>query len=179
MESALEEEDLEIAGSSRSDEKMKQIHNRAHSTLILSLSDSIPREISDEKTTLGIWNKVEALCMKKSLAHRLFLKKRLYTFSMKEGVSIYEHIDVFNKIILDLEGLESIKIGDKDKAFFLLSSLPKSYEGFVDTMLYGRTTLTLEDVKASLCSKEIQRHSGDLDQNPSEGLVAKAEKEER
>ena len=46
-------------------------------------------------------------------------------------------------------------------------------------MLYGRTTLTLEDVKASLCSKEIQRNSGDLDQNPSEGLVAKAEKEER
>ena len=43
-------------------------------------------------------------------------------------------------------------------------------------MLYGRTTLTLEDVKASLCSKEIQRHSGDLDQNPGEGLMVKAEK---
>ncbi|KAH9697805.1 Integrase catalytic domain-containing protein [Citrus sinensis] len=70
---------------------------------------------------------------------------------------------------ISIGGVESIKIGDKDKAFFLLSSLPKSYEGFVDTMLYGRTTLTLEDVKASLCSKEIQRHSGDLDQNPSEG----------
>ncbi|KAH9801638.1 hypothetical protein KPL71_001098 [Citrus sinensis] len=176
LEPALEEEDPETAGSSRSDEKMKQIHNRAHSTLILSLSDSILREISEEKTALGIWNKVEALCMKKSLAHRLFLKKRLYTFFMKEGVSIQEHIDVFNKIILDLEGVESIKIGDEDKAFFLLSSLPKSYEGFVDTMLYGRTTLTLEDVKASLCSKEIQRHSGDLDQNPGEGLMAKAEK---
>ncbi|KAH9782075.1 Integrase catalytic domain-containing protein [Citrus sinensis] len=104
--------------------------------------------------------------MKKSLAHRLFLKKRLYTFSMKEGVSIQEHIDVFNKIILDLEGVENIKIGDEDKTFFLMSSLPKSYERFVDTMLYGRTTLTLEDVKASLCSKEIQRHSRDLDQNP-------------
>ncbi|KAH9743388.1 hypothetical protein KPL70_003281 [Citrus sinensis] len=176
LESALEEEDSETAGSSRSDEKMKQIHNRAHNTLILSLSDSILREISEEKTALGIWNKVEALCMKKSLAHRLFLKKRLYIFFIKEGVSIQEHIDVFNKIILDLEGAESIKIGDEDKAFFLLSSMPKSYEGFVDTMLYGRTTLTLEDVKASLCSKEIQRHSGDLDQNPGEGLMAKAEK---
>ena len=88
LKSALEEEYPETAGSSRSDEKMKQIHNRAHSTLILSLSDSILREISEEKRALGIWNKVEALCMKKSLAHRLFLKKRLYTFSMKEGVSI-------------------------------------------------------------------------------------------
>ena len=102
LESALEEEDPETVGSSRSSEKMKHIHNRAHSTLILSLSDSILKEISDEKTALGIWNEVEALCMKKSLAHRLFLKKRLYTFSTKEGVSIQEHIDVFNKIILNL-----------------------------------------------------------------------------
>ena len=147
LESALEEDDLGDASSSVSDEKKRQIQNKAHSTLILSLSDSILREISEEKTALGIWNKVEALCMKKSLAHRLFLKKRLYTFSMREGVSIQEHIDNFNKIILDLEGVENVKITDEDKAFFLLSSLPKIYEGFVDTMLYGRTTLTLEDEK--------------------------------
>ncbi|KAH9762165.1 hypothetical protein KPL70_000710 [Citrus sinensis] len=160
LESALEEDDLGDASSSVSDEKKRQIQNKAHSTLILSLSDSILREISEEKTALGIWNKVEALCMKKSLAHRLFLKKRLYTFSMREGVSIQEHIDSFNKIILDLEGVENVKITDEDKAFFLLSSLPKIYEGFVDTMLYGRTTLTLEDVKASLSSKEIQKNNG-------------------
>ncbi|KAH9681573.1 Integrase catalytic domain-containing protein [Citrus sinensis] len=110
LELALEEEDPETAGSSRYDEKIKHIHNRAHNTLILSLR------------------------------------------------------------------VENIKICDEDKAFFLLSSLPKSYEGFVDTMLYGRTTLTLEDVKAFLCSKEIQRHSGDLEQNPGERLMAKVEK---
>ncbi|KAK9233056.1 hypothetical protein WN943_023305 [Citrus x changshan-huyou] len=103
LESALEEEDPETAGSSRSDEKIKQIHNRAQCTLILSLSDSILREISEEKIALGILNEMEPLCMKKSLAHRLFLKKMLYTFFMKKGVSIYEHIDVFNKIILDLK----------------------------------------------------------------------------
>ncbi|KAH9750670.1 hypothetical protein KPL71_013960 [Citrus sinensis] len=112
--------------------------------------------------------------MKKSLAHRLFLKKRLYTFSMREGVSIQDHIDTFNKIILDLEGVENVKISDEDKAFFLLSSLPKPYEGFVDTMLYGRTSLTLEDVKASLCSKEIQRNAND--ESNGEGLVARKEK---
>ncbi|KAH9670481.1 hypothetical protein KPL70_017006 [Citrus sinensis] len=106
LESDLKEEDPETAESSRSDEKMKHMHNRAHR-------------------------------------------------------------------------VERIKIGDEDKAFFLLSSLPKSYEGFVHTMLYERITLTLEDVKASLCSKEIQRHSGDLDQNLSEGLVAKAEKKKK
>lgn len=46
LESDLKEEDPETAESSRSDEKMKHMHNRAHSTLILSLSDSILRKIS-------------------------------------------------------------------------------------------------------------------------------------
>ncbi|KAH9801551.1 hypothetical protein KPL71_001080 [Citrus sinensis] len=174
LEYALEEDDPEAPSTSMSDEKRKQIQNRTHSTLILSLSDSILREISEEKTTLGIWNKVEALCMKKSLAHRLFLKKRLYTFSMREGVSIQDHIDTFNKIIIDLEGVENVKISDEDKAFFLLSSLPKPYEDFIDTVLYGRISLTLEDVKASLCSKEIQRNEND--ENSGEGLVARNEK---
>ncbi|KAH9651061.1 hypothetical protein KPL70_026606 [Citrus sinensis] len=175
LESALDEEDPEASTGSGIDDKRRQIQNRAHSTLILSLGDSILREISEEKTALGIWNKVETLCMKKSLAHRLFLKKRLYTFSMREGVTIQDHIDTFNKIILDLEGVENVKICDEDKAFFLLSSLPKSYEGFVDTMLYGRTTLTLEDVKASLSSKEIQKNC-ELETSNGEGLMARTEK---
>ncbi|KAH9659867.1 hypothetical protein KPL70_024018 [Citrus sinensis] len=175
LESALEEEDPEASTDSGIDDKKRQIQNRAHSTLILSLGDSILREIYEEKTALEIWNKVETLCMKKSLAHRLFLKKRLYTFSMREGVTIQDHIDTFNKIILDLEGVENVKICDEDKAFFLLSSLPKSYKGFVDTMLYGRTTLTLEDVKASLSSKEIQKNS-ELETSNGEGLIARTEK---
>ncbi|KAH9669015.1 hypothetical protein KPL70_021617 [Citrus sinensis] len=94
---------------------------------------------------------------------------------MREGVTIQDHIDTFNKIILDLEGVENVKICDEDKAFFLLSSLPKSYEGFVDTMLYGRTTLTLEDVKASLSSKEIQKNC-ELETSNGEGLMARTEK---
>ncbi|KAH9801739.1 Integrase catalytic domain-containing protein [Citrus sinensis] len=93
---------------------------------------------------------------------------------MREKVSIQDHNDTFNKIILDLEGVENVKISDEDKAFFMLSSLPKPYEGFVDTMLYGRTSLTLEDVKASLCSKEIERSENN--ESNSEGLVARKEK---
>ncbi|KAH9729176.1 protein kinase domain-containing protein [Citrus sinensis] len=75
-------------------------------------------------------------------------------------VLMQDHIDTFNKIILDLEWIENVKISDEDKAIFLLSYLPKSYEGFVNTMLFGRTTLTLEDVMASLSSKEIQKNNG-------------------
>ena len=54
LKSALEEEDPEAATGSVTDDKKRQILNRAYSTLILSLGDSILREMSEEKTSVGI-----------------------------------------------------------------------------------------------------------------------------
>ncbi|GJS00595.1 retrovirus-related pol polyprotein from transposon TNT 1-94 [Tanacetum coccineum] len=71
---------------------------------------------------------------------------------------ISEHIDEFNKIVLDLANIE-VKFEDEDLALLLLTSLPASYEHFVDTLLYGREALTLEDVMATLNSKEIKERS--------------------
>lgn len=56
---------------------------------------------------------------------------------MEEGSSLAIHIDNFNRIILDLEGI-NVKLENKDKAIILLSFLPPSYKHFVDTLLYGR-----------------------------------------
>ncbi|GJR47274.1 retrovirus-related pol polyprotein from transposon TNT 1-94 [Tanacetum coccineum] len=86
------------------------------------------------------------------------LKKKLYTLCMPAGRKISEHIDEFNKIVLDLANIE-VKFEDEDLALLLLTSLPASYEHFVDTLLYGREALTLEDVMATLNSKKIKERS--------------------
>nr|GEY43139.1 hypothetical protein [Tanacetum cinerariifolium] len=99
------------------------------------------------------------------------LREKLYTFYMPAGRKIFEHIDEFNKIALDLANIE-VKFEDEDLALLLLTSLPTSYEHFVDTLLYGREALTLEDVMATLNSKKIKERSkakGD----DSEGLYVK------
>ncbi|GJX43365.1 retrotransposon protein, putative, ty1-copia subclass [Tanacetum coccineum] len=96
--------------------------------------------------------------MTKSLANKLYLKKKLYTFYMPSGRKISEHIDEFNKIVLDLANIE-VTFEDEDLALLLLTYLPASYEHFVDTLLYGREALTLEDVMATLNSKEIKERS--------------------
>ncbi|KAH9685181.1 Integrase catalytic domain-containing protein [Citrus sinensis] len=75
---------------------------------------------------------------------------------MEEGNSLANHIDNFNTIILDLEDI-NVKLEDEDKAIILLSSLPLSYEHFVDTLLYGRQLITMADVKDSLSSKEVTK----------------------
>ncbi|GJZ81928.1 retrotransposon protein, putative, ty1-copia subclass, partial [Tanacetum coccineum] len=77
---------------------------------------------------------------------------------MPAGRKISEHIDEFNKIVLDLANIK-VKFEDEDLALLLLTSLPESYEYFVDTLLYGRKALTLDDAMATLNSKEIKERS--------------------
>nr|GEV42210.1 retrovirus-related Pol polyprotein from transposon TNT 1-94 [Tanacetum cinerariifolium] len=69
---------------------------------------------------------------------------------------VKDHLDTFNRIILDLQGV-GVKVDDEDQALILLCSLPSSYENFVDTMLYDRTTISVNDVKDALLSKELKR----------------------
>ena len=67
------------APSTSSSEKSAELEEKAHSSILLSLSDGVLREVADEETAAGLWKKLENLYMKKSLTNRLFLKQRLYT----------------------------------------------------------------------------------------------------
>lgn len=114
---------------------------KAHSVILLNLGDEVLREVAEEESAVGLWKKLETLYLKKSLANRLYVKKYLYTIHMEEGKYLRKHVDEFNKIILDLKNMD-IKINEEDSAILLLSFLPRSHEHFVDTMLYGKETLT-------------------------------------
>ena len=101
--------------SSSSGRDMKTINNKAHSTIILHLSDEVLREVSKEKTASGLWTKLKELFLKKSLAKRLSMKRKLYMFSMKDGTALKDHLDEFKKLILGLENV-NIDLEDEDKA---------------------------------------------------------------
>ncbi|GJZ22327.1 retrovirus-related pol polyprotein from transposon TNT 1-94 [Tanacetum coccineum] len=137
-------------------EAKAELNKKAHSAVILCLGNKVLREVTGETTAAGVWTKLETLYMTKSLANKLYLKKKLYTFYMPTGRKISEHIDEFNKIVLDLANIE-VKFEDEDLALLLLTSLPASYEHFVDTLLYGREALTLEDRFTSVMGKVKDR----------------------
>ncbi|GJZ26675.1 retrovirus-related pol polyprotein from transposon TNT 1-94 [Tanacetum coccineum] len=92
-----------------------ELNKKAHSAVILCLGNKNLREVTGETTAAGVWSKLETLFMTKSLANKLYLKKKLYTISMHAGRKISEHIDEFNKIILDLANIEEIKERSKAK----------------------------------------------------------------
>ncbi|GJT56507.1 hypothetical protein Tco_0991561 [Tanacetum coccineum] len=67
-----------------------------------------------------------------------------------------EHIDEFLKLVGDLAAINTV-ISNKDQALLLLTSLPSAYDNFMETWLYGRDTLKLEDVLATLKSRELKK----------------------
>ncbi|GJU66318.1 hypothetical protein Tco_1252577 [Tanacetum coccineum] len=84
-----------------------ELNKKAKSAVILCLGNKVLREVTGETTAVMVWSKLVTLYMKKSLANKLYLKKKLYTFYMPAGQKISKHIDEFNKIVLDLANIES------------------------------------------------------------------------
>ncbi|GKA86991.1 retrovirus-related pol polyprotein from transposon TNT 1-94 [Tanacetum coccineum] len=131
------EADLEDLPEDMEAQAKTELNKKSYSAVILCLGNKVLRDVTEEMTAAG---------------------KKLYTFSMLAGRKISEHIDEFNKIVLDLANIE-VKFEDEDLALLLLTSLPTSYEHFVDTLHLWREALTLEDVMATLNSKEIKERS--------------------
>ncbi|GKF02842.1 retrovirus-related pol polyprotein from transposon TNT 1-94, partial [Tanacetum coccineum] len=110
--------------------------------------------------------------MKKAYTTLLYLKKKLYTYYMSPCTKLGDHIDEFNKLILDLANI-NIEIEDEDQTLMLLTSLPPFYENFVETLLYGRESLTIEDVLATLNSRELKKRTEGTKEETGDGLYVR------
>nr|GEX17011.1 retrovirus-related Pol polyprotein from transposon TNT 1-94 [Tanacetum cinerariifolium] len=84
------------------------------------------------------------------------------------------HIDEFEfkKLILDLANTD-IEIEDEDQALILLTLLSSSYEKFVERLLYGRESLTMEDVLATLNSRELKKRTEGIKEKSGDGLYVR------
>ncbi|GJR60184.1 retrovirus-related pol polyprotein from transposon TNT 1-94 [Tanacetum coccineum] len=151
-----------------------ELNKKAHSAVILCLGNKVLKEVTREMTAAGVWSKLETLYWTKSLANKLYLKKKLHTFYMPTGRNISQHIDEFNKSILDLANIV-VKFKDEDLALLLLTSLPASYKHFVDTLLYGREALTLEDVMATLNSNQGESQDRSLEVEDSNFYICQSQ----
>ena len=64
------------SSSSLTPQQAVEIDNKAKSTIILSLRDFVIREVAKEKIVADLWAKLENVYMTKSLANRLYIKKK-------------------------------------------------------------------------------------------------------
>ena len=92
---------------------------------------------------------------------------------MTDGGDLLVHLNVFNRLISQLRSMD-VKVEEEDQALLLLSSLPRSYDYLVTTILYGKDTLKMEEVKTTLLSNETRSKS-----STSEGLMVKSTGQDR
>jgi hypothetical protein len=76
---------------------------------------------------------------------------------MSDGSSVMvECLNAFNNFLSQLLSMD-IKITKEDKCISLLCSLPDSWDNLVVAIGSNTTTLTLEDVIASILSEEMRK----------------------
>ena len=92
----------------------------------------------------------------KSIESRLQLKRRLYHFQMKRGISIDEYMNSYTKLLTDLINVD-VKIDEEDKAVIILNSLPKE-----ENKIYldqWKTIDNYNEVSAALVNYEVRRQN--------------------
>ena len=104
------------------------------------------------------------------------MKKKLFRFTYKEGTSIHNHLDAYDKTLADMRTLD-VKILDEGKALYLLNSLPDKYDHLSTTLLYGKKTISYEEVESRFSNNSIWKQDiHDTRDNPSSDTLAVKER---
>ncbi|GKC60939.1 retrovirus-related pol polyprotein from transposon TNT 1-94, partial [Tanacetum coccineum] len=143
------------------------VHKKAHNALILCLVNKVLSEVNKVDSVAGIWLKLKTLYMTKSLANKLYLKKKLFTFYMHSGKKLSEHIDEFNKLIGDLVNID-VDIDDQNQA--LMEWKKRTYAKDDGDGLFVRRRSDHRGSTEELLSKKNKKKStGFLKENVGQG----------
>ena len=114
--------------------------------------------VSCEDLSKKLWDKLGSLYQSKSIVNKLFLIKKLYLLRMSDGISVTEHLNEFNTMLIQLSSVD-IKITNEEKCINLLCSFLDSRDSLVVAIGSNTTTLVLEDVVSSLLLEEMRRNN--------------------
>ncbi|POM65545.1 Copia proteinlike putative [Phytophthora palmivora] len=108
------------------------------------------------KDAYDAWSRMEGHFEKKSLANKLFLRRRFFTTMMGEGDDVLEHI---NKVKTLAEQLDAVgaPVSEDDLVITLLASLSESYQFLITALESRADSLTWELVTSRLLHEDLKR----------------------
>jgi hypothetical protein len=139
-----------LAGMLR--EEWEKLERRERSMIRLCLADLVLLNVSGEDSAKKLWEKLGSLYQSKSLVNNFLLRRKLYLLRMSEDNLVTEHLNAFNTIISQLSFVD-IKITEEEKCISLLCSFSDSWDSLVMDIGSNSTTLSLEEMVASLPSE--------------------------
>ncbi|CAK8533687.1 unnamed protein product [Lathyrus sativus] len=72
---------------------------------------------------------------------------------MDEHTKVSDHLSVLNGIVSELETIR-VKTDDEDRVLRFIWPLPSSYEHIKHVLIYGKETLSFEEVASNIISEE-------------------------
>src|SRR5450759_2679350 len=144
--------------STMTEEDWKDMQEMAMNTIMLYLQPHVVKQVEEHVDCTALFDALQSKYHQKELSNRLYTSLKLMSFKMKDGgTKIYDHIDAFNDLVIDLQNLEE-DLNDERKALHLLSSLPTSYQSLSRVLLHrDMKTITYKEVVSALLIDDLQQ----------------------
>ena len=149
--------------STMSNEDWQKIDEKAMASIFLSLAKNVLFNVSNEKSTKEVWDKLQNMYQTASAANKIFIMKKLYKLKMKEGTAMSNHINDLNTLLCQASSVGMTQ-DDEAQAIILLCSLPDSWDPVViaiSTSNSLKSKLTYDEVVATLLSEDMRRSNKD------------------
>lgn len=169
------DDDLDEVIKNNKDKEIKEDdlrirEKKCKSLLAQTINDEQLSHIMDKETAKEMYETLNSMFQRKSIANQLVLRRRLLTMKFN-GEDINNHCLQFDKLIRELK-LAGAKLDDLDIVVNLLVTLPRSYDALVTSLeSMDEKKLTLEYVKSRLLDEHAKRHGGST-HSKSEGASA-------
>jgi len=153
---------------------LKKDDRMVRGVILSYLIQDLKYDVMNETSAKSIWEILTSKYLTKIVENCLHLKRRLYHFQLKGGISNSDHIDNYTTLLTDLINLDVV-IEDEDKVLILLSSLPNErYEIFVLTLINVKTSLSYSEVTTTLVNLELRKKDNEYSTSDTSAVILAA-----
>lgn len=156
------EKDLHVILETEKDQaKRDQLitnEKKCKSILVRCIHDSQLEYVKDKTTAKDMYDVLQSVFERKSIAGQLLLRKQLLTLKFDENDNINNHFLVFDKIVRDLKAIGATT-EEIDIVCHLLLTLPKSFDNLVTALeTLDHSKLSLEFVKSRILDENSKKN---------------------
>uniref|UniRef100_A0AAV1V0V0 Uncharacterized protein n=1 Tax=Peronospora matthiolae TaxID=2874970 RepID=A0AAV1V0V0_9STRA len=134
----------------------KRKSRKALAIICLAMEDSQLPLVRSASGAHDAWSRLEGHFEKRSLANKLFLRRRFFTTMMDEGDDVLEHINKLKTLAEQLDAVGA-PVSEDDLVITLLGSLSESYQFLITALESRADTLTWELVTSRLLHEDMKR----------------------